>query len=353
VDYRAIVRTPSPTPSEDAALKGKVRSCGNFDLKKYTSSEWLKNPRNLFMLVATLLIVGLLIAFVALQNKILDAISPAADWLRETPGAWLIPIAIMIVLSFPPLFGHELVAILCGDVWGVWIGFGIVAAGTIVGELATYYTFRYGCKARASKMGEKSLTYALISEVIREGGLKIAVIIRYSTIPPHLTTAVFATAGMSVWTFLIAAFVALPKQLAVVYIGPGLLDKKVSKTTTIIKAVVITATIIITIYAMRYVDAQLNAVKERVIYARRKARQAKLAGSGSGVFAHSPTQSSASDVGMLAGGRPEYAPAPGEWSGPTSSLSCVLIDITSGPSRAQRVPQGPVTMSHSTPGDFA
>lgn len=40
----------------------------------------------------------------------------------------------------PPsqLFGHELVAILCGDVWGVWIGFGIVAAGTIVGELVTY-----------------------------------------------------------------------------------------------------------------------------------------------------------------------------------------------------------------------
>ena len=27
---------------------------------------------------------------------------------------------------------------LCGDVWGVWIGFGIVAAGTILGELGGY-----------------------------------------------------------------------------------------------------------------------------------------------------------------------------------------------------------------------
>ena len=44
----------------------------------------------------------------------------------------------MIIISFPPLFGHEIVALLCGDVWGIWIGFGIVAAGTILGELVTY-----------------------------------------------------------------------------------------------------------------------------------------------------------------------------------------------------------------------
>ncbi len=86
--------------------------------------------------------------------------SRAFDTLRvddsaRTPGAWLIPIAIMIVMSFPPvrlsisrggfrshlcdqLFGHEFVALFCGDVWGLWVGFAIVAAGTIVGELATY-----------------------------------------------------------------------------------------------------------------------------------------------------------------------------------------------------------------------
>ena len=39
---------------------------------------------------------------------------------------------------FPQLFGHEIVAILCGVVWGIWIGFGIVAAGTALGELANF-----------------------------------------------------------------------------------------------------------------------------------------------------------------------------------------------------------------------
>ncbi|KAI0750319.1 hypothetical protein C8Q80DRAFT_684273 [Daedaleopsis nitida] len=144
---------------------------------------------------------------------------PAFEWLRKTPGAWLIPIGIMIVLSCPPLFGHELVAVLCGDIWGVWIGFGIVAAGTIFGELFTYYVFRFGCRGRGEKTEKKNLKYALICEVIREGGLPMAVIVRYSTIPPHLTTAIFATAGMHVTTFLMAAFLALPKQLAIVYVG--------------------------------------------------------------------------------------------------------------------------------------
>lgn len=36
------------------------------------------------------------------------------------------------------LFGHEIVAILCGLVWGLWIGFGIVAAGTFIGEVGNF-----------------------------------------------------------------------------------------------------------------------------------------------------------------------------------------------------------------------
>jgi uncharacterized membrane protein YdjX (TVP38/TMEM64 family) len=53
---------------------------------------------------------------------------------RDLPAGWLIPIAILIIISFPPLFGHELVALLCGVIYGLWIGFGIVAAGTFLGE---------------------------------------------------------------------------------------------------------------------------------------------------------------------------------------------------------------------------
>lgn len=51
---------------------------------------------------------------------------------------FLIPIAIMFVISFPPLFGHEIVAVLCGLVWGLGVGFAIVAAGTLLGEIGNF-----------------------------------------------------------------------------------------------------------------------------------------------------------------------------------------------------------------------
>jgi uncharacterized membrane protein YdjX (TVP38/TMEM64 family) len=42
-------------------------------------------------------------------------------------------------LIYPPqLFGHEIIAILCGVIWGLWIGFAIVAAGSFLGELGNF-----------------------------------------------------------------------------------------------------------------------------------------------------------------------------------------------------------------------
>lgn len=34
-----------------------------------------------------------------------------------------------------------------------------------------------------------------------------------------VATAIFATAGISIWTFFVAAFLSLPKQFAGVYLG--------------------------------------------------------------------------------------------------------------------------------------
>lgn len=69
--------------------------------------------------------------------QIVKWLTPAANWMKNLPAGWVIPIAVMFIISFPPLFGHEIVAILCGVVWGLWVGFGIVAAGTMLGEVST------------------------------------------------------------------------------------------------------------------------------------------------------------------------------------------------------------------------
>jgi hypothetical protein len=69
-----------------------------------------------------------------ITNRGLQHLRPFSEKVRDLPVGWLIPIAILFVISFPPLFGHEIIALLCGVVYGLWIGFAIVAAGTFIGE---------------------------------------------------------------------------------------------------------------------------------------------------------------------------------------------------------------------------
>ena len=46
--------------------------------------------------------------------------------------------AVLFLTFIVQLFGHEIVAILCGLVWGLWIGFGIVSAGSFLGEVGNF-----------------------------------------------------------------------------------------------------------------------------------------------------------------------------------------------------------------------
>ncbi|KAJ6632601.1 hypothetical protein B0H10DRAFT_1977982 [Mycena sp. CBHHK59/15] len=257
---RYISRTPSPTPSENDILNGvKQETTLNVKIRRY------------IILAIIIVVISLIEAY---HSKIINALTPVTRWLHDTRAGWLIPIVVLIALSFPPLFGHEIVAMLCGLVWGLGEGFGIVAAGTVLGEICTFYLFKYLCRARAEKAELTKISYGCLARVVRDGGLLIAIIARYSSLPGHFTTAVFATCGMPFWVFLVAAVVSLPKQLVVVYVGVALgsNDSRSDK----IQKIVLAITIVITVLAMVYLRRLTAAAKPAVVYARRKARQAKL-----------------------------------------------------------------------------
>jgi uncharacterized membrane protein YdjX (TVP38/TMEM64 family) len=88
----------------------------------------------------------------------------------------------LIAISFPPLFGHELVALLCGVVWGLWIGFAIVAAGTFLGErklfgphtlwswMLTITVGTYAFRRKAVKLEKTNLNYGSLARLTRDGG---------------------------------------------------------------------------------------------------------------------------------------------------------------------------------------
>lgn len=41
------------------------------------------------------------------HDQIVGWLTPAANWMKALPAGWTIPIAVLFVISFPPLFGHE------------------------------------------------------------------------------------------------------------------------------------------------------------------------------------------------------------------------------------------------------
>ena len=48
-----------------------------------------------------------------------------------------------------------------------------------------FSAFKWWCMQRGRKFEEKSITYALYSQIIREGGYRVPIIMRFSAIPGH------------------------------------------------------------------------------------------------------------------------------------------------------------------------
>ncbi|WFC96198.1 hypothetical protein MBRA1_002854 [Malassezia brasiliensis] len=205
-------------PDLDNEQKSLVRTllAAALDWRKYVRWQYW----HLYLISAA--IVALIIVITVFHHTLVQDLKPASEKVRHLPWGWIIPVLFLFVLSFPPLFGGEIIAVLCGLVYGVWIGFGIVAFGTLLGEVANFLLFRSMFQAAASKMERKNMTYACLAEIIRTGGFVAALLTRFSAIPGHLTTAVFSMVGMRFWVFFLSALLSLPKHLSVVYLGVAL-----------------------------------------------------------------------------------------------------------------------------------
>ncbi len=119
-------------------------------------------------------------------------------------------------------------------------------------------------------------------------------------------------------------------------------DKSPTKTTQAIKGIVISVTVIMTIVAMRFVNIKIDVVKQRVIYARQKARQVKLSESGT-VDSINPSSSWSS---APRDDEPEAPPTPFIPLAQRDSMDVVHPD-TNTP-RALPSPQGAPAASGST-----
>lgn len=84
------------------------------------------------------IVVGLMgvatILLIIYQDQVVDRLRPFSDRVRDIPAGWLIWVALLFIVSFPPLIGDEVIEILCGIIYGLWAGFGVVSLGTYLGQ---------------------------------------------------------------------------------------------------------------------------------------------------------------------------------------------------------------------------
>ncbi|CAH7674861.1 expressed protein, partial [Phakopsora pachyrhizi] len=240
---------------------------GPISLDKFLRRDWIKYYILLIIIIISIAIVSVY------HHQIIIALHPWAQSMRDLKVnnfevGWLIPVLILFIISFPPLFGHEIVIILCGLVWGLWFGFAIASLGTLLGELGNYFAFKYACSHRAKRLEKKDMNFACMCTVVRQGGFWIAFLARLSAIPGHLVTPVFATTGMSLFVFTSAAILSMPKQLSGVYIGTLFTtDETDHPKPTGVKAVqysVLALTFFVTVFAAVYIYRQMSKVRAEV-----------------------------------------------------------------------------------------
>ncbi|XAO23099.1 hypothetical protein I312_101877 [Cryptococcus bacillisporus CA1280] len=220
------------------------------------------SQRHMYKWYAILIIAGTLTVLITVKHHaVVDFCRPITEKIRSWPAGWLIPIAVLIIVSFPPLVGHEIIGILCGLVWGLWVGFAILAAGTFLGEIATWVAFKRCCQIRAAKFEKKNRLYAALTQLIREKSFMFVLILRFSAVPGHITTAVSASAGANFWSYLLAAFLTLPKQWTIVYLGKAF--GTTNRTNTIISVLTTVFTILATVIAAVYIYYQMRLVMRR------------------------------------------------------------------------------------------
>jgi hypothetical protein len=62
-----------------------------------------------------ILAIVLVVLFEIYKDDFERWVKPLADWLTKREAwSWVIPVVILFILSFPPLFGHEIVQIVVG-----------------------------------------------------------------------------------------------------------------------------------------------------------------------------------------------------------------------------------------------
>ncbi len=128
----------------------------------------------------------------------------------------------------------------------------------VCSAVGTWFAFKHALRKRARKMERTNLNYGALARLTRDGGFWIVLIIRFSVIPSHFSTAVFSTCDVNFWFFAVATFLTLPKQVVLVYLGVLFVQ---NRDDTLVKVAIFGITGVLTVVLGVYVWMRMRKIK--------------------------------------------------------------------------------------------
>ncbi|KAG0650676.1 Golgi apparatus membrane TVP38 [Hyphodiscus hymeniophilus] len=231
---------PSQGPQDGSKFEPLRMSAAQKLRATRLSKKW--QMRLYWIIPLGILAIVLVVLFEVYKDDFERWVQPLANWLTKRDAwSWTIPVAILVILSFPPLFGHEIVQIIVGLSYPIGVAIGIACAGAILGEAAAFIVFKYGFTSWVEKKIATKVRWAAVARVAQEAGFKGVLIIRYSIVPPLI--------------------ISLPKTIVFVVLGAP--TAKNSKGAKWAKVVAIGVVVIITIFASIWIRRKMAiAVQE-------------------------------------------------------------------------------------------
>lgn len=223
------------------------------------SKKW---KRLIWIVPLCILAIVLTVLFEVYKSDFERWVKPLTDWLREREAwSWVLPVVILFILSFPPLFGHEIVQLIVGLTYPLGVALGIACAGSILGEAGCFIVFKYGFTWWVDKKIATKVKWAATARVAQEAGFRGVLVIRYSIVPPHLANPLFACTGMKFWLYMTTVILSLPKSM--VFVALGTPSSENSKGAKYAKVVAIGIVVIVTVFASIWIRKKMAiAIKQ-------------------------------------------------------------------------------------------
>ncbi|CDK24194.1 unnamed protein product [Kuraishia capsulata CBS 1993] len=176
------------------------------------------------------------VVIIVYHHQIIKLMALAAQGWRELKYGYLLMFTLLFCVSFPPVVGYSFLATLSGMIWGCPGGYPVLAAGTVLGSLASFLLFRNVLHARAVRMVEQNKTLKSIALVLTgknwPESLFILTLLRICPLPYSFSNGALAAApGLSAVVFTWASIISSPKLFIHLFVGSRLRELSKEKDT--------------------------------------------------------------------------------------------------------------------------